>query len=220
MIEISISEEFRKAWPNVKLECLACNVTMVEYNALLWEKISEVCSEIRASRKMDEVSQFPAISTSRKAYKALGKDPARYRLSAEALMRRVIKGNDLYQINNVVDVVNLASVSSGFSIGGYDLDKIDGQIELSIGRADDVYEGISRGELNIESLPVLRDSKGAFGSPTSDSERTSVTMNTKRFLMVYFGFGAHDELEKASDFGQKLLLNFTSATNIERFTVS
>ena len=219
MVSISISDEFRNLWPEVQLACISCDVSMLEKSDGLWKKINEWSTEIRSSLKMEEVSQIPAIASSRKAYRALGKDPARYRLSAEALMRRVIKGNDLYQINNVVDVVNLASVKSGFSIGGYDLDNIEGAIKLGVGKTDEPYEGIGRGELNIESLPVLRDSLGAFGSPTSDSLRTSVTMHTKKFLMVYFGFGAYNELNKAVDFSISLLADFANAQNIEQFTI-
>lgn len=203
----------------MQLECFICDVELEGYNSLLWEKINKWCVKFRSSHQMGQISQIPAIASSRKAYKASGKDPARYRLSAEALSRRVIKGIDLYQINNLVDSVNLASVRSGFSIGGYDLNQIEGDIVLSIGKPNEPYEGIGRGELNIENLPVLRDRLGAFGSPTSDSERTSVNMETKQFLMIYFGFGALQELNSAADFGEQLLKNFAQAKNIHRFTV-
>lgn len=219
MVKLSINSEFRNLWPEVKLVCISCEVSMSEKDERLWEKIDELSAKIRSSRKIEDVSRLPAISSSRKAYKALGKDPARYRLSAEALMRRVIKGNSLYQINNVVDVVNLASVTSGFSIGGYDLDRIEGNITLGVGHTNEPYAAIGRGELNIESLPIMRDDKGAFGSPTSDSVRTCVTMETKRFLMVYFGFGAHDELNEAAGFGVSLLTEFAGAKNIERILI-
>lgn len=92
MVNISINNEFRSLWPEIKLTCIACEVRMIKKDEGLWEKIDEWSAKIRASRRIEEVSQLPAISSSRKAYRALGKDPARYRLSAEALMRRVLKG--------------------------------------------------------------------------------------------------------------------------------
>jgi len=146
-----------------------------------------------------------------------GKDPARYRPSAEALMRRTIKGYGLYQVNNVVDIVNLVSLETGFSIGGYDLSKINPPVSLSIGTENDRYEGIGRGELNIDGLPVLRDQTGAFGSPTSDSERTSVTSETQHFLMVIFGFGDHSSISAALRFAENLLEEFASTQQINQF---
>lgn len=208
MIDISIAPEFLSVWPQTVLPCIECNVNMTEQNPLLWAKVDHLSAELRGSVKIEDISQQPAIAASRKAYRALGKDPARYRLSAEALMRRVVKGNDLYQINNVVDIVNLISSTTGFSIGGYDADKINGKVQLGIGNAGEPYEAIGRGGLNIESLPVLRDQTGAFGTPTSDSVRTSVTLETKRFLMVFFGFGANGQLQKAIDLSNVLLEEF------------
>lgn len=219
MFQISISYDFRKVWPNIKLVCIECDVTMEELNTKLWATIDQYCKQISSSLKIEDISTIPSIATSRKAYRALGQDPARYRLSAEALLRRVVKGNGLYQINNVVDIVNLSSVLSGFSIGGYDVDQINGNIGLGIGRKNEPYEAIGRGDLNIGFLPVLRDVSGAFGSPTSDSMRTSVTLKTRRFLMIYFGFGAHSELEKATGEAKNLLEMYASAQNINQFIV-
>lgn len=209
MTEITISQEFTSAWPNIQLQIIECAVKMEQHNRQLWQKIEHLSAQLRESVKIEEISQQAAIAASRKAYRALGKDPARYRLSAEALMRRVVKGNSLYQINNVVDIVNLVSATSGFSIGGYDLDKINGPITLGVGKLDEPYQAIGRGELNIENLPVLRDQSGAFGTPTSDSVHTSVTLNTKHFLMVFFGFGANEKLNEAVELAETLLSEFT-----------
>lgn len=219
MTQISIAPEFNAKWPNMQLACIDCSVELVEMNKDLWTEIHQLSKLIRNDKRIEDISKIPAIQFSRKAYKACGKDPARYRLSAEALLRRVIKGNDLYQINNVVDIVNLASVSSGFSIGGYDIDQIVGTIELGIGKRDEPYKGIGRGALNIEGLPILRDEKGAFGSPTSDSLRTSVTQNTNHFLMVFFAFGAHNQIENVLDFAENLLLKYSNAVNLKKYII-
>lgn len=212
MIEVSISPEFHSKWPTMALGCIECNVVVKSENESLWKKIDETCFEIQSSLKVEEICEVPAILSTRKAYRALGKDPARYRPSAEALMRRVVKGYGLYRVNNVVDIVNLVSLVTGFSIGGYDLEKIQTPVFLSVGKNDDIYEGIGRGELNIEELPVLRDRLGAYGSPTSDSTRTSVDVDTRKFLMVIFGFGDYSSIPAAFQFAEKLLHEFASAT--------
>jgi DNA/RNA-binding domain of Phe-tRNA-synthetase-like protein len=185
------------------------------FNELLWQEVQKKCREISGSLKVEEISRIPAILASRKAYKACGKDPARYRLSAEALLRRVVNRGEIYQVNNVVDLLNLVSISTGFSIGGYDADKITGDIVFGIGEKNEPYEGIGRGELNIEGMPVFRDGTGAFGTSTSDSVRTSVTPETSRFLMVIVDYGNTTLLDEATEMAVELLRKFAGATNIE-----
>lgn len=215
MVDLTISEDFKAKWPSTRLACLETNVQVFDFSTELWFRIEQECKQLRETLSMEQISQQLPIASSRKCYRALGKDPARYRLSAEALKRRVIKGDQLYQINNVVDVVNLASVISGFSIGAYDVGNINGAVVLSTGSENEAYVGLGRGQLNIANLPVLRDTKGAFGSPTSDSPRTSVTQLTRRVLMVYFGFGAHNLLEGELARARELLLAFANAKNFE-----
>src|SRR5256885_7834857 len=128
------------------------------------------------------------VETTRKAYKALGKDPARYRNSAEALLRRVVAGKGLPEINAVVDVINLVSVESRLPVGLYDLGHVVGDIVFRAGREGETYKGIGKYDLNLEGLPLFADTVGPHGSATSDSERTMVTAATKQVLAVIILF--------------------------------
>lgn len=215
MTPVFISEEIRNRVPELTLSCIECDVLVQEENEVLWAETEEKMKKLAASLKVEDISRLPAISASRRGYKACGKDPARYRLSAEALLRRVVQGKGLFRVNNVVDLLNLVSISTGFSIGGYDAGKTDGDVIFGIGRENEPYEGIGRGELNIESLPVFRDNLGAFGSPTSDSVRTCVTMETTRFLMIIIDFGAPNELKMATDLAMNLLIKYAQASDFE-----
>ena len=219
MREIIISETIKKRLPDLVLGCIECDVMIQEENPELWQEIELVCETIATSAELSEVGSHPAIRASRIAYRACGKDPARYRLSSEALMRRVVKGNELYRINNVVDVVNLVSLKSGMSIGGYDAEKIAGGVTFGIGSKDEPYDAIGRGDLNIEFLPVFRDAISPFGSPTSDSVRTSVTVNTFRFLMVIVGFSGELQTRETLELSVGLLKKYALATNIETILV-
>ncbi len=215
MINIRISEELKSRCPQLRLGCIEADVSVSGSSPDLLAEITQKIKRIQQSLTIEEISQIPAIQASRKAYKACGKDPARYRLSAEALLRRVVSGKELYQINNVVDQLNLVSISTGFSIGGYDANRIQGNITFGIGLSNEPYSGIGRGELNIENLPVFRDETGAFGTPTSDSPRTEVTNQTKKFLMVLIDFGGDDQLDEAVQLSCSLLKKYCLAENIE-----
>ena len=215
MRKITISDELAGKVSELQLSCILCDVVPVPVNVQLWNEIQQKINEIASTISIEQISQLPAISASRKAYKACGKDPARYRLSAEALLRRVVNRNELYQINNVVDALNLVSISTGFSIGGYDDDKIEDDVVFGIGQPGEPYFGIGRGELNIEGMPVFRDAIGAFGTPTSDSERTSVSQETKRFLMIIIDYASSGQLSEATALARKLLEKYAQATNFE-----
>lgn len=220
MIEIKINSELSKKVPEVKLSCILCEGQFQQKNEDLWTVICEKITELNKTLKVEDITKMPAIAASRRAYKQCGKEPARYRVSAEALLRRVLKRGEIYQVNNMVDLLNLVSISSGFSIGGYDADKINGNVLFGIGDKDEPYKGIGRGELNIEFMPVFRDANGAFGTPTSDSVRTSVTENTKRFLMIIIDYGSQASLSLATEMAVNLLEKYAAATNIEQKTVT
>lgn len=219
MQNITISEELAEKVPDVVLSCIECDVQFQNLNSELWDEIQSKIEELNKSLRVEEISKMPAVAASRRAYKKCGKDPARYRLSAEALLRRVLKRGEIYQVNNVVDQLNLVSISSGFSIGGYDADRIGGAVNFGIGKKDEPYEGIGRGELNIEFMPVFRDAKGAFGTPTSDSVRTCVTEHTKRFLMIIIAYERTEDIEIATNQAQELLKKYAGATNFELKTI-
>ena len=214
MQQISLSGELNRKVTDLQLSCIECDVKMMAVNKDLWNEIQQKLTQLSGTLKIEDISKIPAIAASRKAYKACGKDPSRYRLSAEALLRRIVNRGEIYQINNVVDLLNLVSITTDFSIGGYDSDKINGNIEFGIGNQNEPYTGIGRGELNIENMPVFRDEIGAFGTPTSDSDRTSVSLKTRRFLMIIIDFGG-GELQQATELATALLKKYAGAYNIE-----
>jgi DNA/RNA-binding domain of Phe-tRNA-synthetase-like protein len=166
------------------------------------------------------VLESSAILATRAGYKALGKDPARYRGSAEALLRRLIAGKGMPRINNVVDVINLVSVESRLPVGLYDLAHVEGAIEFRAGRAGETYKGIGKYDLNLEELPLFADTQGPHGSPTSDSERTMVTEATKHVLAIIVSFGGVSPLDAAAKRMKELLETFCTAENVAYKIVS
>ena len=105
-------------------------------------------------------------------------------------------------MNTAVDVGNLVSIDYGYSVGCFDYDKISGnKITLGVGKAGEPYEGIGRGVLNIEHMPVYRDGIGGIGTPTSDNERTKMSLATTRMLAVVNGYdGDRAKMEECLKF--------------------
>lgn len=213
---IKVSEELKTAWPQFVGAAVYAKVTNTPYNEALWERINQFIVLYREQYTTDSIKSMPAIQATRAAYKACGKDPSRYRPSSEALCRRILRGIPLYQIDTLVDLINLASIRSGHSIGGFDADKIQGgSLVLGIGKANEPYEGIGRGELNIEGMPVYRDAIGGIGTPTSDNERTKMDANTSHILAIMNAYGEQEHLQDNVNYMVDLLKEFAAAEEVE-----
>jgi DNA/RNA-binding domain of Phe-tRNA-synthetase-like protein len=186
---VTIEAALKEKCPRVALACVEAEVETGATPEALERELRTCEEKILNLAEPKAVLESGAILATRGAYKALGKDPARYRGSAEALLRRVIAGKGLPRINNVVDVINLVSVESRLPIGLYDLAHVQGDIVFRAGREGETYKGIGKYDLNLEALAVFCDAQGPHGSPTSDSERTMVTEATKRVIAIIVSFG-------------------------------
>lgn len=212
MYNIKISEEIKKICPGFKGVAVYAEVINTTFSKGLWEEIDEFTQELTSTTQTDDIKLQYAIAATREAYKLCGKDPSRYRPSAEALRRRLMKGIALYQIDTLVDLINLVSLRTGYSIGGFDADKIQGNdLKLGIGRAKEPFEGIGRGVLNIEGLPVYRDNVGGIGTPTSDNERTKMELETRHILAIVNGYSGENGLKEAAEMIQELLRKYASS---------
>lgn len=213
MFLIQVSEELKSKCPEFKGVAVEAWVTNTSFCQALWQEIDDFTQELRAESNVDDCKEQYAIAATRTAYRRCGKDPSRYRPSAEALRRRLLRGLDLYQIDTLVDIINLVSLRSGFSIGGFDADKIQGdRLVLGIGREGEPYEGIGRGVLNIDGLPVYRDAIGGIGTPTSDHERTKMDIHTVHLLAIINGYSGEKGLQKAAELTIDLLKKYASLT--------
>jgi DNA/RNA-binding domain of Phe-tRNA-synthetase-like protein len=217
---LSIDDALKAKCPKVALGCVSARVEAPASPPALIAELNGCEQAILHLPEPRAVLESPQIRATRAAYKALGKDPARYRGSAEALLRRVIAGKSLPRINAVVDIINLVSVESRLPIGLYDLTRVQGDIAFRAGRAGETYKGIGKYDLNLEDLPVFCDALGPHGSPTSDSERTMVTNDTKHVLAVIISFGGEAGLDRWTQRTSELFTQFASANGCEIRKVS
>ena len=216
MINIHIDERILAACPETRIGLISATVVNRPTNDALWAEIEAAASDIAQRYELLEINQRPAIAATRHLYKALGKDPSRYRVSSEALCRRIIRGLGIYRLTTLIDVVNLVSIKSGYAISGLDRDRIEGDLlTMGVGTASDVYHGIGRGILNIEGMPVYRDAAGPIATPTSDEERTKFTEQTVKAQININAFGPEMPVDEAVDWMADLLIKYAQATNIE-----
>lgn len=214
-IKIKRSENIQKICPDFVGAALFMDIKNTAFSLELWNALENTLAQYRNKYTTESIKGITSIQATRNTYKKLGKDPSRYRPSGEALIRRILKGSELYKVNTAVDIINLASIVYGYSIGGFDYNKIRGnELLLGIGNKNEPYEGIGRGSLNIENMPVYRDAIGGIGTPTSDNERTKLDENTIRILVIVNGYDNNQiQVEACAKFISQHLELYTSGTN-------
>ncbi len=209
-MRIVVSSEIETICPQFVGVAVEAYCVNTDYCAELWQEIEILAMRYKATLTPDTLKLIPGIEATRRAYRAFGKDPSRYRPAAEALVRRTLKDKPLYQVNTLVDLINLASMAFGYSIGGFDADRFVGDtLTLGVGRAGEPYEGIGRGMINIEGLPVYRDADGGVGTPTSDHERTKILTTTTHLLVLINGYdGDEKNVVENAEYIQRLLRQY------------
>jgi DNA/RNA-binding domain of Phe-tRNA-synthetase-like protein len=209
-MNIIVSQEIEQVCPGFVGAAVEAQVVNTPFCAPLWDEIHEWEERFLRDLTTESLKSLSGIAATRAVYKKCGKDPSRYRPASEQLIRRMLQGKELYQIDTLVDLVNLASIAFGYSIGGFDADKIVGDtLTLGVGREGEPYEGIGRGMLNIAGLPVYRDAQGGVGTPTSDNERTKMTLDTTHLLVLINGYdGDEQRVRQNAEFIQQLVRKY------------
>ncbi|MDY4411395.1 MAG: phenylalanine--tRNA ligase beta subunit-related protein [Prevotella sp.] len=212
-MEIIVSQEIETVCPGFVGACVEANVTNSPYCQPLWGEIEAMGNHYRETLTTETLKTLPGIAATRRVYRACGKDPSRYRPASEALIRRQLQGKQLYQIDTLVDLINLASIAYGYSIGGFDADKFVGdRLTLGVGREGEPYEGIGRGMINIAGLPVYRDAQGGVGTPTSDNERTKIQASTTHLVVLINGYDGDEKRVRANaEYIQQLLRKYCNS---------
>lgn len=213
MLDITISDKIKEVCPLTTLGCIRASVKVESSNDELLKQL-DIYSNNLKKIKLEDIPSLNRIKDAREVYKNLGKSPSKYRVSSEALMRRILQGKDLYKINNIVEINNLISLESYFSVGSYNIENISFPVVLTVGEEGEKYKGIGKESVNIASLPVLMDNIGAFGSPTSDSERCMITNDVKEILMCIYSFTGEDKLKDYLNQAKKLLEIYADGKNI------
>ena len=215
MIPVSIGPDLRACCPSLVMEVLECSVVNREHDPDLWQRVEQEARTVAQRVPLDQISRHPEIQATREAYKRCGKDPNRYRPSAEALRRRVVQGKGLFRVNVVVDAVNLVSLASGCSINGFDAARIEGEVTWGIGRAREPYTAIGGGALNIEGLPVARDARGPVGTPTRDEDRVRIEVDTTRVLLTISAYVGGLLVDEVLGQARDLLIRHAAAADVQ-----
>ena len=192
-------------------------VTVVHHDLALWAEISTISEHLRAAHSGREPAQIEGLQPARALYRRIGVDPTKLRPSSEALLRRVLRGDGLPSVNSLVDINNLCSLEFLLPIGLHDLDNAVGPITLRRGGPGEGYEAIGKGWYSVEGRLAAADERGACGSPTSDSRRTMITLDTTRCLMIIYAPADCDlaRLREHTEVAARRIAGFAGGTIVQ-----
>lgn len=154
-------------------------------DAALAELRRAATERARAAYVLERLAEHPVASAVRRLFRAAGCDPTRYRPSSEALLRRLLKGEELPAIHPLVDLNNALSVQLAVPACVLDPDAVAPPFELRAGAPGESMLSM-RGSIDLAGKPLLADVQGPFGTPITDSERVKVRRESRRAWLVAY----------------------------------
>lgn len=186
-LEIHISPELCTLFPAFKVGVIRYqNIQVGDSPQMVKGRLQLFQESIFFDLEEKNVTDLEGIKEWRQIFKTCGKDPNRYRHSAEALYRRVKKQDYLKPVNSSTDINNFFSLQYQIPIGIYDADQLNGTLEIRKGSEGEEYIGLNGRVNSLQNLLLSADEKGPFGSPFVDSERTCVTEKTKNAVQIVY----------------------------------
>jgi len=142
--------------------------------------------------KPEELRNHPNVQGYRNTMEKAGINPNKYLPSTEAMLKRVLKGGILPEINALVDLCNAVSLEYQISLGGHDLRDIhedlsvcftDGS-EKFLPFGSEEYETVEAGELVFTSGAVVQTRKWVW----RQSELGKMDLDTRDVFFQLVGF--------------------------------
>src|SRR5436305_6688581 len=224
-MQLHLDEKLKTRIPGVTFGMVTIHgVTVRKSDERLWKQVEILSQRLASEFSLDRLSENQQIAAVRGLQKSFGFDPTRYRPSSESLLRRILKGQGLYQINTAVDVNNLCSLEFLLPMCSYNLRNVEGQVRVRIGKAGEEYPGIGRQVFQAENKVIIADDSSIMGSTVSDSERTKVSTETTDILLAIYApatMEPHIIEHYATVAGQKMVeFNGGQASDIHALTVT
>jgi DNA/RNA-binding domain of Phe-tRNA-synthetase-like protein len=209
-MRVDIDPDLSRQLSSVRLGSLEWSVEGTFQSDALSVALEESASPIRHAPSAESLLGRRELSTLREAYAKLGKSPSRYRGSAEALVRRLLKGEQVPSIHPIVDLNNLISLHALLPVGSYDAAKLrGGAVRFRRGSEGEEYEAKGKA-LRLVGLPVFADDGGPFGSATSDSLRTRIGESTVRVLTLIICFDERVDLDRVVGEAERRIREFVT----------
>ncbi len=183
--------KLKNLYPDIRIEKAEVKDIKVKKRSASLDKLKmKIIDEVKKEYTLEDLKDTSLIRSYRDFYWRIGIDPTKTRPSSEALIRRILQGKDIPNINTCVDAYNLVSIKTNISIGVFDMDKMTGDLLLRSADVGEKFIGIGMDELKQlkgNEIVVADDEKIIAIYPYRDSDETKVTLKTKNIVILICG---------------------------------
>jgi DNA/RNA-binding domain of Phe-tRNA-synthetase-like protein len=139
-LHYTVADEVFALFPGyVRGVVLAFDVSNRESQEELLQLLRDVEASVRKSLNLEGLAEHPIIASWRDAFRSFGAKPNKFRSSIEALIRRVLRNQQLPSINALVDISNLISLRHLVPTGGHAIDVVTGDISLRLATGEEEF---------------------------------------------------------------------------------
>jgi DNA/RNA-binding domain of Phe-tRNA-synthetase-like protein len=214
LVFLRVESKLKDRFPGLNVKIIKIhNVTVEKTNSELEDYKKEVKDEIQKRWKLEKLKDDPLIRAYRDFFWRLKIDPTKNRPAAEALIRRVLAGKQIYHINTFVDAYNLVSMQTAIPIASFDEDILQGELLLREAKPNEEFLGIAMKKpviLNGGEAVIQDNEKLVAIYPYRDADSSKVTLETKNVLMLMCGAPKIDVkiLDEAGEVAERVLIRF------------
>ncbi len=226
--KVRIHPEVIEKFPGIKTGYLILENISVEKSNSEIDQLKKLVSKTVKSRYATkaDIKSSNKLEGYRKIYRESGVDPRSRLNSSEAIIKRIVDGKGLYNINNIVDLYNVTSAEFELAMAAYDLDKITGDIVLRFGTSQDSITKIGEEQPTQveEGELVYADDQGVICLDFNyrDSDRTKITVQARNIIVFVDGHAviSNTEIEDALSILGGRLERFTQGKVIGKGIIS
>ncbi len=219
-MSLKIDSELKAHFPELSVNILQIKKVKIQKRNSELEKFkAEIMKQVREEYKLESLKDQKTFRAYRDFFWNIGIDPTKNRPAAEALIRRILGGRTIPNINSLVDAYNLASIKSRIALATFDTDKLEGDLLMRFAEEGEQFLGIGMEKpliLKGGEIVVTDNEKLIAVYPYRDADNTKVTEKTENITIIVCGApGINKEtLENASKLAEKYIQRFCDG-NVE-----
>lgn len=191
-MKLSISSDIFKKHPKLHVGIVVSeNIDNTGSDDKIYTLLDDIQNLIKLDFVPEDLAKHHLISPWRAAYSDFGSKPSKYNSSVEALMKRILKGDKIPQINKFVDIYNFLSLKYIIPMGADDLDNVEGDIQLTIAKGDEVFVPLNSDQVENpdQGEVIYRDDRNVLCRRWNyrDCDKTKITDKTKKAILYIEG---------------------------------
>jgi DNA/RNA-binding domain of Phe-tRNA-synthetase-like protein len=190
-LDLTIVPDLKNQFPDLKVLAFSVKgVKVARRRGELEEFKKLVIKEVEKRYNLETVKDVPVFRNYRDFFWKIGIDPTKNRPAAEALVRRILAGKPIPNVNTAVDACNLASIKSEVALATFDEDRIKDKLTMRFALKDESFSGIGMDKpmsLNGGEVVISDSERLVALYPHRDADYSKLTEKTRNVTILVCG---------------------------------